>query len=196
MSYTVETGASSAGRSRRRRSLITLALVALMLFFAFWYAYSYYRASGSPQASASTSTCTGTTTPVPSAITVNVYNATQREGLAARTAAEVRKRGFKVSSVANDPLQHTVTGVAEVRYGRAATESSKLVLALVKGGKLVLDGRTDGTVDLVLGEKFKALSPVVKAKPVAKPTARPTGTATTPARPAGRTTSPTPSRTC
>jgi hypothetical protein len=97
--------------------------------------------------------------------------------LAAETAAEVRKRGFKVSTVANDPLQKTIPGAAEVRYGRAAKASSKTVLALVKGAKAVQDGRTDASVDLVLGEKFTSLARA--AKPTTPP-ATPDVAATTP----------------
>ncbi len=173
MSYVVETGASSSRRAKRRRALITLAVVALMLFFAFWYAYSYYRDSGNRAAATTpTSTCTATNAPLtPAGVTVNVYNATTRGGLAAKTAAEVRKRGFKVATVANDPLQKKVAVAAEVRYGKSGTAGGKLVAALVKGTKAVPDSRTDSSVDLVLGTKFTALVPVPKATPSPSSTA-------------------------
>jgi len=160
MSYVVEAGASRSRRARRRRALITLGIVALMLFFAFWYAYSYYQNSNSSRAAASPS-CTATATATaktPSQVTVNIYNATDRSGLAAKTASEVRKRGFKVSTVSNDPLQKDVTVAAEVRYGTTGTASAKLVMALVKGSKAIKDSRTDSSVDLVLGAKFTALT--------------------------------------
>ena len=175
MSYVVESGSSRARRARRRRALITLAVVALMLFFAFWYAYSYYRDSNNPKA-APTTTCTTTaaakptgkaTARTPAQVTVNVYNATERNGLAAKTATEIRKRGYKVSTVSNDPLQRTVTIPAEVRYGTSGTASAKLVLTLVKGAKAVRDSRADASVDLVLGEKFTALTPAPKTTPAA-----------------------------
>jgi hypothetical protein len=172
MSYVVESGASRARRSRRRRALITLGVVALMLFFAFWYAYSYYQDSNKAKA-APQPTCTATSTvKTPAQITVNVYNATDRAGLAAKTAADVRKRGFKVSTVSNDPLQRDVKVAAEVRYGPTGTSSSKLVLALVKGAKAVKDSRTDSSVDLVLGAKFTALTapPKKPATPAPTPT--------------------------
>lgn len=164
MSYVVESGASQSRRARRRRALITLGVVALMLFFAFWYAYSYYRSDGNRQPTA-TPTCTTTTKTAltPASVTLNVYNATDRNGLAAKTATEVRKRGFKVATVANDPLQKTVDRTAEVRYGKSGATRAKLVLALVKGAKAVPDARTDSSVDLVLGEKFTALAAAPKA---------------------------------
>ena len=177
MTYIVESGASSSRRARRRRALITLAVVALMLFFAFWYAYSYYRHSETRRPVATPSCTTKPAAPTPADVTVNVYNSTDRAGLAAKTAGQLRKRGFKVATVANDPLQRKVAGPAEVRYGAAASLDSKLVLALVKGAKAVKDARPDTSVDLVLGEKFTAL---------AAPARTPKPTATTP----------TPSQTC
>ena len=154
---------------------ITLGLVALMLFFAFWYAYSYYqvvdRAHRLPAP-----TCTAAPDPVrrprPGDITVNVYNATDRTGLAAKTATEVRKRGFEIATVANDPLQRKVTGPAEVRYGASGKAKAKVVLSLVKGAKPRSDGRPDGSVDLVIGEKFTGLVKVTAPAP-ATPAASP-----------------------
>ena len=169
MSYVVESGSSRARRARRRRALITHGVVALMLFFAFWYANTYYRDSDKAKA-APAPTCTATSTvKTPSQVTVNVYNATDRTGLAAKTAADVRKRGFKISTVSNDPLQRDVQVAAEVRYGPTGVSSSKLVLALVKGAKAVKDSRTDSSVDLVLGAKFTGLTPPPK-KPAASAT--------------------------
>jgi hypothetical protein len=165
MSYVVESGASRSRRTRRRRALVTLAVVALMLFFAFWYAYSYYRDSDQKPAAVPPVTCTPakSTLPAPSKITVNVYNSTNRDGLAAKTAVQVRQRGFKVSTVSNDPLQKAVAAAAEVRYGTSGVTSGTVVRTLVKGAKVVKDGRTDSSVDLVLGEKFTTLAPAPKA---------------------------------
>jgi type 1 fimbria pilin len=163
LSYVVESGASRGRRERRRRALITLAIVALMLFFAFWYAYSYYRSDRAKPAAVPTPTCTTTAPIAPKSVTVNVYNSTERNGLAAKTAADVKKRGFTVRTVANDPLNKKVAGSAEVRYGTAGKDKANLVLALVKGAKAVPDKRTDATVDLVLGAKYTALAPPPKA---------------------------------
>ena len=171
MTYIVESGASSSRRARRRRALITLAVVALMLFFAFWYAYSYYRHSDQHHAAATPSCTQKPAAVTPAEVTLNVYNATNRAGLAAKTADQVRKRGFKVSTVANDPLQRTIAGTAEVRYGVSGLADSKLVLALVKGAKAVRDARPDSSVDLVLGDKFGALTaPPKTPRPAATPT--------------------------
>ena len=181
MSYIVESGASRSRRSRRRRALITLSLVVLMLFFAFWYAYSYYRTSSQPTAAAPAAVCATAAAPAkaaaprPADITVNVYNATDRDGLAGKTASDLRERGFEVATVTNDPLQRDVAVPAEVRYGKAGAAKAKVVLGLVKGAKPVRDARTDASVDLVLGTKFTALVKPAKQAPV------PAAGATTPA---------------
>lgn len=176
MSYIVESGASSSRRSRRRRALVTLGLVALMLFFAFWYAYSYYQSSSEPTAAPAPSCTTAApapgAAPKPGDITVNIYNATERTGLAAKTASEVRARGFDIATIANDPLQRKVTGSAEVRYGASGKAKAKVVLSLVKGAKPRSDGRPDGSVDLVIGETFTGLVKVAKPAP-ATPAASP-----------------------
>lgn len=183
MTYIEESGVSRSRHARRRRALVTLSLVVLMLFFAFWYAYSYYQHSDTTRAVATPACTTPAAAPKPGDVVVNVYNATDRAGLAAKTAAELRKRGYKVSTVANDPLQRKVPGPAEVRYGAAGLSGSKLVLGLVKGAKAVHDGRQDASVDLVLGAKFKALSAPPKAT---RPASKPTGSTT--AEPAPSTT--------
>ena len=184
MSYILESSASTSRRRRRRRAFVTLVVVALMLFFAFWYAYSYYQTAANPTAVPSP-TCTTAVTaapaPKPREVTLNVYNATDRDGLAARTAAEVRRRGFAVATVANDPLGKSVPGPAEVRYGRSGASRARLVLALVKGARPVRDARTDASVDLVLGEAFTALNrPAPARKPAATPPPASRATAATP----------------
>jgi hypothetical protein len=86
----------------------------------------------------------------------------------------VRKRGYRISTVANDPLQKTVSGTAEVRYGATGRPGARLVLTLVKGAKAVKDSRTDSSVDLVLGDKFTSLAAPPKAKPAPATSTTPT----------------------
>lgn len=153
-------------RQQQRRATTTILVVLLMLFFAFWYAYSYYRASGGDEARAGDgSTCRpyDPKVPAPGNTTVNVYNATSKNGLAARTAAELKRRGFLVGTVSNDPSDRTVA-VAEVRYGPAGKSRAQLVVPLGgKGTTQLADKRKDATVDLVLGNTFSALAATPKA---------------------------------
>ena len=103
----------------------------------------------------------------PAQVTVNVYNATERTGLAAKTAADVRKRGFKVSTGQQRPAASRTSGGRRGPLRPTGASSSKLVLALVKGAKAVKDSRTDWSVDLVLGAKFTALTPAAEEDAVA-----------------------------
>ena len=116
-------------RRQNRKAATTIFVVLLMLFFAFWYAYSYYRTSaGAGDATPTTgATCRpfDPKVPTPATTTVNVYNASTKNGLAARTAAELRKRGFLIGEVRNDPLRRKVA-VAEVRFGPAGKSRAPL----------------------------------------------------------------------
>jgi hypothetical protein len=166
---------------RKRHPVATGAIVLLMmavLFGATFGAVRLLRGSSTPDTSGPTAAPCVTTTvqpglvlPKPATVTVNVYNATDRAGLAARTAADLKTRGFGIGKIANDPLGKSLTNVAEVRYGPAGKANAQLMVYYVPGATLVLDKRTDTTVDLVLGTKFKAVAPqkavdAALAKPV------------------------------
>ena len=143
---------------RQRRSVIVIAVVMLGLAGAFYYASTYFRAT-EPQAGP----CT--TEPVavplkPSDVSVNVYNATKRAGLAAAAAKTATDRGFKVKKVGNDPSKATIGQSARVRFGPDGEASAKLVIAHVPGAVGVNDKREGDTVDLVLGNAWKSFGPV------------------------------------
>jgi LytR cell envelope-related transcriptional attenuator len=119
-----------------------------------------------------------TPTPVPAtAVTLNVYNGTDRRGLASSVAAELKKRGFKFGKVANDPLKRKVTGLAEVRSSTAGNAAARTVIGHVGTVVPVPDQRKDASVDLVLGAAFKTLRTPAEAAAAQKPTpvARPSG---------------------
>lgn len=154
-------------RQQQRRTTTTILVVILMLFFAFWYAYSYYRSStSSATPSSSESSCRPYDPKVatPANTTINVYNATQKDGLAGRTASALRARGFAIGEVSNDPLKRTVKGPAEVRFGPSGKAHAALVVALGgKGTTQVADKRKNTTVDLVLGGTFTSIAPAPQA---------------------------------
>ncbi|GGL45791.1 LytR C-terminal domain-containing protein [Phycicoccus endophyticus] len=163
--YTTESPASVAARQRRRRSLTTIGVVLLGLFFAFWYGLSYWRADEEARAGGDAAPTCRPYDPderVPAQVTVNVYNATTRNGLAARTAGQLERQGFVIGKIANDPTDRKTPKVAEVRYGTAGTPDARLVKkVLPKGTKNVQLKRKGATVDVVLGTRFKALRPYV-----------------------------------
>jgi hypothetical protein len=100
-----------------------------------------------------------TAVPQPQTITVNVLNATDKNGLAAHTADELKKRGFAVGKVGNAPsaLQNKVTGPAEVVGGQSGAAAAALLRAQVNGAATMDDGRADGSVDFVIGNGFSQL---------------------------------------
>ncbi|MCE1177953.1 MAG: LytR C-terminal domain-containing protein [Micrococcales bacterium] len=142
---------------RRRRAGVTLAVVCLLLFFAFWYAFSYYRAASEPRQV--TTACPTSAQVRPADVSLNIYNATDKNGLAAKASNAMAARGFFIGTVANDPKKAKVPGVAQVRYGSATVNEARFVALHVPGATLVNDGRTSGDIDLVLGERFTAVKP-------------------------------------
>lgn len=150
-------GESSEARARRRRATITFALVILMLFFAAWYALSYIRADNSQAAPPTTSSSTTSCELAPKDVTVNVYNATNRDGLAARVSQALRERGFVVKTVANDPKRAELTGLGELRYGKVGAAGAELVDAHVGSFARKVDERARPSVDVVLGPTFDSL---------------------------------------
>ncbi len=66
--------------------------------------------------------------PQPATVTVNVYNATAKAGLAGRTAEELKKRGFTIGKVGNAPaeLDKKVPGTAQVIAGPAGAGAGTL----------------------------------------------------------------------
>ncbi len=174
MSYVVRSGASQRSRSRRRAAL-TLLLVLALMAAAFYYAAEYWKNPGrSSAAPCSTSATAGRAAgpvagPAPGQITVNVYNATDRSGLAASTAKQVRERGFVVGTISNDPQHKSVAQPAEVRYGKNGEAAAKVVMTLVAGAAPTGDARADASVDLVLGAAFQSLAPPAPAPAPATP---------------------------
>ena len=104
---------------------------------------------------------------------LNVYNATKRRGLATDVAKELRRRGFVVGKVSNDPAKRKVTGVAEVRASTAGAAAARTVGAQVASFVAVPDQRKDASVDLVLGAGFHALRTTAAASAALKPTPAP-----------------------
>ncbi|MCU1537166.1 MAG: hypothetical protein JWP82_1517 [Humibacillus sp.] len=169
MSQSVEERARRRAKSyrvrRQRRSAVVILLVLLGLGGAFYYASTYFTSSSKPSGPCTTQPVTAPL--VPGDVSLNVYNATGRAGLAGSAAATARDRGFTVKSVGNDPKNARIKQAAQVRYGPAGAASAKLVLSHLRGAVGVNDKRAGDTVDLVLGNAWKAFGP---APAVATPT--------------------------
>ncbi|WP_093780946.1 LytR C-terminal domain-containing protein [Streptomyces sp. yr375] len=124
------------------------------------------KASPSPAATgASTGAGAGASVggvPKPAQITVNVFNATTRSGLAKTTADELRRRGFKIGEVGNASKQYDkkVAGTGILLGPAASLNTSLPVLAtqLAAAERRTDAARTGPAVDLIIGTGFKALT--------------------------------------
>jgi hypothetical protein len=96
--------------------------------------------------------------PRASQVTLNIFNSTQRVGLAGDTAKIFGVRGFKIGDVKNDPLGVPIEGVAEIRYGPKGEAAATLVAYHLPNAVLVEDGRKGKKVDVSLGRQFVDLT--------------------------------------
>ncbi|MFJ9894187.1 LytR C-terminal domain-containing protein [Streptomyces sp. NPDC091280] len=105
---------------------------------------------------------TNAAVPKPAQITVNVYNATPRSGLAKSTADELKKRGFLIGDVGNASAQFDkkVKGTGILLGPAASLDTSLPVLATqLTGAERRTEATRKGTaVDLIIGTAFKDLT--------------------------------------
>ncbi|HEY5835700.1 LytR C-terminal domain-containing protein [Streptomyces sp.] len=106
--------------------------------------------------------------PQPSEVTLNVFNATTRGGLAKTTADELARRGFKVATFGNAPGDYDkrVSQSALLVAGPAGEAAAREAGTQVAGSSVRIDPtRKDRSVDLLIGNGFRALaSPADAAK--------------------------------
>lgn len=155
-------------RRHTRQTLTFLVLVSLVLFagligYLAWQGVFDLGGSGKPVVVACP---TVTQTAAASNRTqVNVYNASGKRGLAGAVARELQLRGFTVPTIANDSSGLQVVSAVQVRYGKDSEPQARTVAAQFKGEiEMLLDeGRTDGIVDVSLGEAYTTMKTVPEA---------------------------------
>lgn len=155
-------------RTRRRRRLIGAGVLAVLLLAAGGYGgvsllspptqHQAATACSARGGVAAASHTIGARLPAAAQIKLNVYNSTNRQGLAASTAAQLKQRGFSVVNVTNDPLKADLTLPAQVRGGAKSGPAMRVVAVEVAGAQIKPDARADDSVDLVLGAGFTALA--------------------------------------
>ncbi|SNS39446.1 LytR cell envelope-related transcriptional attenuator [Geodermatophilus saharensis] len=94
----------------------------------------------------------------PTTLSVRVFNATDRAGLAQEVAAQLQSRGFVVEEIANDPSEREVTGTGEVRHGPRGEDAARYLALFLPGAGTFLDTRATAQVDLVIGPDFTELA--------------------------------------
>jgi hypothetical protein len=121
--------------------------------------------------------------PKPAQITVNVFNATTRSGLAKTTADELKKRGFRIGEVGNAGPQYDkkVTGTGVLLGPAASLNTSLPVLAtqLTTAERRTDAAHKGATIDLIIGNGFKTLTSPPESARALTALAAPKPTATT-----------------
>lgn len=92
--------------------------------------------------------------PDPATVKINVFNSTDKVGLAAQTAQALGKAGFIIMKTANDPKGKPIPGVAQIRYGNDGLQAARLLRYYIPGAEMVHDGRDGKRVDVALGLSF------------------------------------------
>ena len=107
--------------------------------------------------------------------TTNVYNGSQRIGMAGITAEVLGVRGFKIGEVGNyDEREISIS--AEIHFGKNGRQAAALVAAYINNSKLVQDDRTDNSGDVLVGQGFDEVRTNRDAKEeLARPVASPSG---------------------
>ncbi|MCY0924866.1 LytR C-terminal domain-containing protein [Streptomyces sp. H27-H1] len=123
-------------------------------------------ATPAPKAGSTAAAAPKVALPPPGGITVNVYNATPRAGLAKAVGDELKNRGFIIGKVGNAPadFDKKVPG-AGILVGSPQTDKAAFsVLGTnLAGATQQTDTRESTDIDLILGDAFKELTPKADA---------------------------------
>lgn len=138
----------------------TVGLLAIALGLVWWLSSSD---DADPAAAPTPLPCSTTlvtpveTLPAAEAVVVNVFNSTDRAGLAAQTADELRAAGYQVKKVGNDDADVAVSSSAELRFGPKGERAAERLRFLIPDAVLVPIDRSNKRVDVVLGAAFTGL---------------------------------------
>src|SRR5690349_12873541 len=165
-------------RRRRRQAWTFATLVSLVLvtgFVALGQAMRWWTIGGETTRSVRLP-CPSETAADPDQVTLRIYNATDRFGLARTVAREFQARGFTVAAIGNDASGQVYQQPAIVRHGAAGKLAARSVAAQVVGPVSVQqDGRDTKSVDLVLGRGYQAMVPRPQASKAIAPVPTPVG---------------------
>jgi type IV secretory pathway TrbD component len=175
---TATTDEAAVRRAARRRrlqqrqtvvfgGLVTILLVAGLVAGAVW--TGLLPAPFTREFSAEETTEQSLVTPCPpegavpvelSSITANVYNGTDRAGLAGATGSALGALGVVVNQEANWPAG-SYDGVVQIVSGQLGVSAAYSLARLFEGATVALDStRSDESVDVVLGQGYQSvLSP-------------------------------------
>jgi len=98
-------------------------------------------------------------------VTVSVYNGGDRRGLAGDVGRALRDKGFRVQRTTN-----TGENIKETVIVGASAKNPEVILVkgFFKGATVRADKRTDGTVDVLVGDKYAGFNKKAKTVVVVK----------------------------
>jgi len=147
-------------RSGRRPlpPLIFLVVLAVAAVATWWYVIRQEEHHVAAQKAACSTVAAAAPSLDPASVTLRVYNATDKAGLATTVANALKERGFTVGEIANDTSGRTVTGVGELRYGQPGKDTAAYVKLYLPGAGDYPDTRATAVVDVVIGPDFTTLA--------------------------------------
>jgi len=147
-------------RSGRRPipPLVFLLVLALAALVVWWNVFDTEGELEAQEAQACASASAAPPSLDPTTVSLRVFNATDKGGLAQEVAATLQERGFVVEEIANDPTEREVTGVGELRHGPRGNEAAAYVALFLPGAGDFPDTRATATVDFVIGPDFAGLA--------------------------------------
>ncbi len=98
----------------------------------------------------------------PDQVGVRVLNGTAKQGLASGTLEDLDGRGFVPLGATN--WSRSYAGTARIMFGESGVLEAYTVANQFEGAELVLDTRKNATIDVVLGETFSELRPILAAE--------------------------------
>jgi LytR cell envelope-related transcriptional attenuator len=99
--------------------------------------------------------------PKRSSFTVNVLNATGKDGMAASVAKGLSQRKFTVGGISNAPETWFVTQSAVIHHGPSSLDQALLLQQQIPGSELFEDeGRASKSVDVVVGLGYTDMVPL------------------------------------
>ncbi len=88
-------------------------------------------------------------------ITINVFNASQKPGIAAGVSGELRNRNIVVENTANAEIDRATTAIV---FGPEGIEEAYTLAAHFGAPALILDDtKEDNVIDVLLGQNFSSL---------------------------------------
>jgi LCP family protein required for cell wall assembly len=99
----------------------------------------------------------------PESVSVRVLNGTGVDGVATAAAEELAEQGFSIVAIADAESQDFVSSV--VRYDAAGADASRTVAASLPGAARVKRVGLGTTVEVVVGDNWPGVVPVVVKKP-------------------------------